>query len=63
MSFESCVWRAVVSHSPHYPHGVILVQFSLYVNKVTFIPSVYTLVLPTGYFLYIYVGYYEHRHD
>ena len=27
---ESCVWRAVSSHSSHHPYGVFLAQFSLY---------------------------------
>ena len=32
-SFESCVWRAVSSHSSHHPQVVLLAQFSLYVHK------------------------------
>ena len=32
-NFESCVWRAVSSHSSHHPQKVLLAQFSLYVNK------------------------------
>ena len=32
-NFESCVWRAVSSHSSHHPQEVILAQFSLYVHK------------------------------
>ena len=32
-NFESCVWRAVSSQSSHYPQGVLLAQFSLYVHK------------------------------
>ena len=31
--FESCVWRAVPSHSFHHPQEVLLAQFSLYVHK------------------------------
>ena len=31
--FESCVWRAVSSHSSHHPYEVLLAQFSLYVHK------------------------------
>ena len=31
-NFESCVWRAVSSHS-HHPQGVLLPQFSLHVHK------------------------------
>ena len=33
LNFESCVWRAVSSHSSHHPQEVLLVQFSLYVHK------------------------------
>ena len=32
-NFESCVWRAVSSHSPHHPQEIPLVQFSLYVRR------------------------------
>ena len=32
-NFESCVWRAVSSHSSHHPQEVLLTQFSLYVHK------------------------------
>ena len=32
-NFESCVWRAVSSHSSHHPQEVLLAQFSLYVHK------------------------------
>ena len=32
-NFESCVWRAVSSHSSHHPQEVLMVQFSLYVHK------------------------------
>ena len=32
-SFESCVWRAVASHSSHHPQEFLLVRFSLYVHK------------------------------
>ena len=31
-NFESCVWRAVLYHSSHYPQEVLLAQFSLYVH-------------------------------
>ena len=33
LNFESCVWRAVSSHSSHHPQEVFLAQFSLYVHK------------------------------
>ena len=41
-NFESCVRRAVSSHSSHHPQWVLLAQVSLYVHKfiVTFIVSV-----------------------
>ena len=32
-NFESCVLRAVSSHSSHHPMEVLLAQFSLYVHK------------------------------
>ena len=32
-NFESCVWRAVLSHSSHHPQEVLLAQFSLYWYK------------------------------
>ena len=32
-NFESCVWRALSSHSSHHPQEVLLAQFSLYVHK------------------------------
>ena len=33
LNLESCVWRAVPSHSSHHPQKVIQAQFSLYVHK------------------------------
>ena len=33
LNFESCVWRAVSSHSSHQPREVLHAQFSLYVHK------------------------------
>ena len=36
LNFESCVWRAVLSHSSHHPQEVVLAQFSLYVHKSEF---------------------------
>ena len=32
-NFESCVWRAVSSHSSHHPQEVLLTQFSLYMSQ------------------------------
>ena len=33
LNFESCVWRTVSSDLSHHPQGVLLAQFSLYVDK------------------------------
>ena len=33
LNFESCVWRAVSSHTPHHLQDVLLAQFNLYVHK------------------------------
>ena len=33
LNYESCVWRAVSSHSCHHPQDVLLGQFSLYGHK------------------------------
>ena len=33
LNFESCVWRAVSSHSSHHPQEVLQAQFSLNVHK------------------------------
>ena len=33
LNFESCVWRAVSSHSSQRPQEVLLTRFSLYVHK------------------------------
>ena len=32
-NFESCVWRAVSSHSSHHPQEVLLAQFCLFAHK------------------------------
>ena len=40
-NFESCVWRAVSSHSSHHPQEVLLAQFSLYVHKGGLKPDLY----------------------
>ena len=39
LNFESCVWRAVSSHSSHHPQEFILAQFSLYVHKSGLMPD------------------------
>ena len=33
LNFESCVWRAVSSHSSYHPQEALLAQISLYVHK------------------------------
>ena len=38
-NFESCVWRAVSSHSSHHPQEVLLVQVSLYVHESSLKPD------------------------
>ena len=32
-NFESCVWRAVSTHSSHHPQEVLLARFSLHMHK------------------------------
>ena len=45
-NFESCVWRAVSSHSSHHPQDVPLAQFSLYSFIHSFIHSfIYSFIL------------------
>ena len=34
LNFDSCVWRAVLSHSSHHPKEIFMVHFSLYVHKL-----------------------------
>ena len=46
LNFESCVWRAVSSHSSHHPQEVLLTQFSLYVHNSGLKPS----ITPTNFF-------------
>ena len=45
LNFESCVWRAVSSHSSHHPQGVLLAQFSLYVHKGGLKPHSFHFIL------------------
>ena len=45
-NFESCVWRAVSSHSSHHPQGVLLAQFGLCVHTWAKIPFIYFLSKP-----------------
>ena len=44
-NFESCVWRAVSSHSSHHPQGVLLAQFSLCVHKSSLKPDSFHFIL------------------
>ena len=37
---KSCVWRAVLSHSSHHPHEVLLAYFSLHGTKLPKPPSI-----------------------
>ena len=41
LNFESCVWRAVSSHSSHHPQEVLLAQFILYVHKSGLKPDLF----------------------
>ena len=45
LNFESCVWRAVSSHSPHHPQEVLLAQICLYVHKGGLKPHSFNLIL------------------
>ena len=44
LNFESCVWRAVSSHSSHHPQGVLLAEFSLYVHKSGLKPDLFHFI-------------------
>ena len=48
LNFESCVWKAVSSHSFHHPQEVLLAQFSLNVHKSSLKPDsfycIFTLI-------------------
>ena len=44
-NFESCVWRAVSSHSSHHPQEVLLAQLSLYVHKNGLKPDSFHFIL------------------
>ena len=43
-NFESCVWRAVSSHSFHHPLEVLVAQFNLYVHKSGLKPNSFHLI-------------------
>ena len=45
LKFESCVWRAVSSHSSHYLQEVLLAQFSLYGHKSCLKPDSFHFIL------------------
>ena len=45
LNFESCVWRAVSSHSSHHPQEILLAQFSLYVHKSGLKPDSFHFIL------------------
>ena len=47
LNFESCVYRAVSSHSSHHPQEVLLAQFSICVQK--------SGLKPDSFYLYVYV--------
>ena len=44
LNFESCVWRAVSSHSSHHPQEFLLAQFSLNVHKGDLKPHSFHLI-------------------
>ena len=50
LNFESCVWRAMSSHSSHHLQEVPLVQFSLDVDKIGLRPDSFHFIftLSTG---------------
>ena len=52
-SFDSCVWRAVSSHSSHHPQEVLLAKFILYVHKSGLKPDSFHLLLEMGIFAII----------
>ena len=52
LNFESCVWRAVPSHSSHHPQEVLLAQFSLYVHKSGLKPDSYIFVFLLVIFIF-----------
>ena len=51
-NFESCVWRAVSSHSSHHPQEILLAQFSLYVHKGGLKPDSFHFIYSMVYTLY-----------
>ena len=55
-NFESCVWRAVSSHSSHHSQELLLAQFSLYVKKGGLKPHSF----PTHPLIYLEPGLVQH---
>ena len=49
-SFESCVWKTVLSHSSHHPQEVFLAQFSLYVHKSGLKPHSFHFIVISSIF-------------
>ena len=45
---ESCVWRAVSSHSSHHFQQVLLAHFILYVHKGGIKPHSFHFIYPSG---------------
>ena len=44
LNFESCVWRAVSSHSSHHPQEVFLARFSLHVHTSGLKPDSFNFI-------------------
>ena len=55
-NFESCVWRAVSSHSSHHPQVVLLAQFSLHVLKSGLKPDSFHWSAVSASFEYLCYG-------
>ena len=45
LNFESCVWKAVSSHSSHHPQEVLLPYFSMYAHKSGLKPDSFHLYI------------------
>ena len=56
LNFESCVWRAVLSHSSHHPQELLLAQFSLYMHKSGLKPDSFHFIFVHVYEHIFYVG-------
>ena len=53
-NFESCVWRAVSSHSSHHPQEFLLTQFSLYVHKSGLKPDLFLFISDIKHWRYFF---------